>query len=229
MPRYPRLFIPEIPVHIVQRGHDRQPIFVTSDDVRYYQANLMEVKTDLSVRILAYCLMTNHVHLILVPNADTSSIPKLMRVVAARQTRLANRLEGRTGTLWEGRYKASLIDSDEYLLACYRYVDLNPVRASMVLRPEQYRWSSYRVHAALAADELVDHHPCYLALGRCAKSRGKAYREYSNQTIADDETATIRTAVQRNQVTGSDRFRAAIEHRIGRRLSNRGPGRPPKC
>lgn len=217
-----------MPVHIVQRGHDRQPVFVEAGDYAYYLTNLAEVKAELSVRVLGYCLMTNHVHLILVPGPDTANVSKLMRVVSARQTRLANKTEGRTGTLWEGRFKASLIDSEEYLLACYRYVDLNPVRARMVATPAAYRWSSYRDHAALASCDLVDEHPSYLALGSCAESRGQAYRAYTQQAVADDELALIRTAVRRNQLTGDSGFRLAIERRIDRRISHRGPGRPAK-
>ena len=228
MPRHPRLFIADIPLHIVQRGHDRQPVFVEPDDYAYYLANLAELKSELSVCVLGYCLMTNHVHLILMPGSDTATVSKLMRVVAARQTRLANKAEGRTGTLWDGRFKASLVDSEEYLLACYRYVDLNPVRARMVELPEAYRWSSYCAHAGLATSELVDDHPSFLALGGCAKSRGEAYRAYLREAIDEQEFLLIRSAVQRNQLTGNDLIRHAIERRVGRRIAHRGPGRPPK-
>ncbi|MDX1516297.1 MAG: transposase [Woeseiaceae bacterium] len=228
VPRYPRIFVPEIPLHIVQRGHDRQPVFVERRDFEYYLANLREMKDELSVRLLAYCLMTNHVHLILEPGSCTSNVSKLMRVLAARQTRFANKLEDRTGTLWDGRFRASLVDSDRYLLACYRYVDLNPVRAGVVERPEQYQWSSYRIHAALASDDLIDHHSLYLALGSCTRNRGKAYRQFTRDGISDHELTTIRTAIQRNQLTGGDHFRTIIERRVGRRLTNRGPGRPSR-
>lgn len=228
LPRHPRLFVPHLPLHIVQRGHDRQPVFLQPADYEFYLSNLLETKLELDIRLLAYCLMTNHVHLILVPGDDVTGISKLVRVVAARHTRLVNRREGRTGTLWEGRFKASLIDFDRYLLACYRYVDLNPVRASMVATPEQYPWSSYRQLAALAYNRHLDSHDVYEALGEDPAQRGRVYRAFVARNVCDKELALIRTALRRNQLTGDRRFRQAIERQVGRRISARGPGRPPK-
>ncbi len=228
MPRHPRLFVPGIPVHIVQRGHDRQPVFVEDEDFRFYLANLVEAKTELSIRLLAYCLMTNHVHLVVVPGDRAGDVSTLMRVIAARQTRRLNKLENRRGTLWEGRYKASLIDSEAYLLACYRYVDLNPVRAGMVSAPGDYRWSSYRAHSALAPDADLDAHTVYLALGQSEAERGCAYRRFVARAVDDAELSLIREATQRNQLTGGSRFQRVIEERTGRRVSARGQGRPRK-
>ncbi len=133
MPRIGRLIIPNYPHHVIHRGHNRQPVFAHA-----------ECKAELSCRLYAYCLMTNHVHLVVDPGEDQESLAKLMKKVAARQTRYVNRLECRTGTLWGGRYRSSIICKETYLLACCRYVEMNPVRACMVFHPSEYRWTSYR-------------------------------------------------------------------------------------
>lgn len=228
MPRYPRLFIPDLPLHIAHRGHDRKPVFLQDADYRYYLDNLLETKTEFGIRVLAYCLMTNHVHLILVPGDDASAVSKLMRVLAARQTRRVNKLEGRTGTLWESRFKSSLIDTDRYLLACCRYVDLNPVRAAMISTPGDYPWSSFRGRADLSRDPALDSHAVFEAFGAAPEQRARAYDRFVAQGSTDSELSLIRGALQRNQLTGNARFTAAIEARIGRRLSAKARGRPKR-
>ena len=228
MPRYPRVFLPGVALHIVQRGHDRQPVFAHESDYRYYLRNLRDVKNSLDIRVLAYCLMTNHVHLILVPGEETEAVSKLMRVLAARQTRRVNKLENRSGTLWEGRFKASLVDTDEYLLTCCRYVDLNPVRAAIVEVPQAYNWSGYRNRAGIRDDSLLDDHTIFEALGQSPRMRARAYRDFVNMGMSDDELSFLRQTVQRNQLTGNSRFKADIEARIGRSLSDKAQGRPRK-
>ena len=226
MPCYPRLFIPGIPLHIVQRGHDQQAVFVQRADFEYYLSNLFETKRKLFVKLHAYCLMTNHVHLILSPGLDANNISKLLRVLAARQTRYVNKLECRTGTLWEGRFKASLIDTDAYLLACYRYVELNPVRAAIVASPEDYDWSSYRFHASLEENDSLDHSDTFLSLGRTKRERALAYLDLVAKGLSDSELSLIRAAVKRNQLTGTVKFEQEIAQRTGRRIATRGQGRP---
>lgn len=226
MPRYHRLFLPYMPLHIVQRGHDRQPVFVERTDYEYYLANLREMKKELSIRVYAYCLMTNHVHLLIEPGETTETVSQLLRVLAGRQTRRINTLEKRTGTLWEGRFKASLVDSEAYLLACYRYIDLNPVRAAMTGAPDDYEWSSFRHHAVPSKNNWLDPSDAYQALGATDMARSLSYRAFVSEGIADRELATIRTAVRRNQVTGTTRFKEKLAERTGRRISSRGRGRP---
>jgi putative transposase len=229
MPRYPRSFVVGYAHHIVQRGHDRKPIFAIADDYRFYLENLAEQKALLDIRIFAYCLMTNHVHLVAQPERQGSDLSRLMRVLAARHTRYSNRLERRTGTLWEGRFKSSLIDTDQYLLACCRYVDLNPVRAGMVAVPEAYPWSSYNARAGnCQAAEWLDFDPPYTGLGRVAAERQVRYRDFVAEGVSASELRLIRQAVQRNQLTGSDRFAELIASKVGRRIEARGPGRPRK-
>ncbi len=228
MPRSARIILPSTPHHIVQRGHNRQTIFVSDDDYNYYRENLIEFKREYDCRIYAYCLMTNHVHLIVDPRKKPESLSLLMKRVAGRQTGYINKLEKRTGSLWEGRFKSSIISSKEYLPACCRYIELNPLRAGLVTDPVQYQWSSYAAKVIGKKDPVVDDHPFYLSLGENEQERQKAYAEYVLGTVSEYEIKLIRDALQRGQLTGSERFRAQTEKKLGIRLSNMKPGRPKK-
>ena len=143
MPRTSRIVVMGYPHHIIQRGHNRQIVFASEEDYQYYVDNLCEWKEKLGCKVYAYCLMTNHVRLIVDPGEDGGNLARLMKRLAGRQTRYLNKLEKRTGSLWEGRFKSSTISTNEYLLACCRYVESNPVRAGIVADPIGYRWSSY--------------------------------------------------------------------------------------
>lgn len=199
MPRMARVVLAQYPHHIVQRGHNRQVVFAEPEDYRRYLETLRTFKSEYGVDVYAYCLMTNHVHLLLAPS-DSMGIGKLMKRLAGRQTRHHNRLEGRSGTLWEGRYKSSLVDSDSYLLACCRYIELNPVRARMVENPEDYPWSSCRHRFGSTAGDWLDLDPCYLLLGSTDADRQVRYRRFLREAIPDGEWSLIREAVQRGQL-----------------------------
>lgn len=227
MPRQPRLDLPGIPQHIVQRGNDRQPCFFEeADNLRYLQ-DLKELALRQHCAVHAYVLMTNHVHLLLTP-AAVGQVAALMQSLGRRYVRYINDRHHRTGTLWEGRYKACPVDRDSYLLHCYRYIELNPVRARMVDDPDGYRWSSYGANACGRPDPLVTPHPMILALGRDTQSRQTAYRELVRQAISDDDLTAIRLHLQRQHALGTDRFRAAIEAQLGRRAGPARIGRPRK-
>ena len=226
MARRPRVFVPGYPHHIVQRGHDRSAVFVEPTDYEYYLANLIEWKAQYDVAVYAYCLMTNHVHLILAPRAEGSAISELMRRVSARQARHVNRLERRSGTLWGGRFKCSIIDSNNYLLACMRYVDLNPVRAGICRHPADYRWSGYAQKVGRSSEAWLDPDPATGGMGESEAERSRAYADFVAAEISDAEHELIRTAVRRNQLTGRGRFVDEIEHRTGLRIEARGQGRP---
>jgi putative transposase len=226
MPRHPRLFLAEYPLHIVHRGHDRGPLFAGESDYEYYIDNLREQKTLLDIRVYAYCLMTNHVHLVIQPDSEPATVSKLMKVVAARQTRRVNKAKNRSGTLREGRFKGSLIDTDTYLLACCRYVELNPLRAAMVCDPADYRWSSYRFRGSGRIPAWLDIDPVYAALGDSPAARASGYRRFVSKNIEENEIGLIRRALQRNQLTGSDAFVQAISRMVKRRISTQGQGRP---
>jgi putative transposase len=226
MPRKQRIAVPHYPHHIVQRGHNRRVVFVTDRDRLAYLETLQQFRQALGIKVYGYCLMTNHVHLIVDPGADAMNLSLLMKRLAGRHTRRINRLERRTGTSWEGRFKCSPIESDRYLLACTRYVDLNPVRAKIVAAPEDYRWSSYRARIGQAECDWLDEDPCFLSLALTQERRQQRYREFVEQGVREHELKFIRDCVQRNQLTGSEAFILEIEQRIGERILHRPPGRP---
>ena len=229
MARYARLFLPGYPHHIVQRGHDRLPVFADSGDYRLYLVNLHEQAERLEISVIAYCLMTNHVHLLVQPEAEGADLSRLMKVLAARQTRHVNRLEHRSGTLWEGRFRSSLVDSKAYLLACCRYIDLNPVRAGLVHRPADYPWSGYRARVGEIEPivPLVTPGP-FATLGDTEEDMRVGYREFVAAGTGERELARLRVAVNRNQLTGDERFKTTNERKLERRISSKGPGRPRK-
>jgi putative transposase len=227
MPRIGRAVLQYYPHHVVQRGHNRQVVFAEARDYERYLETLAQFKDVYGVKVYAFCLMTNHVHLLVAPE-EIAGLGQLMKRLAGRQTRYHNRLEGRTGTLWESRYKSSPVDSDEYLLACIRYIELNPVRARMVATPEDYRWSSCHYHLGRNGWDWLDPDPCYLALGHDIAQRQEHYRLFLRAMIPEGEWNLIRDAVQRGQLTGTGRFVDKVEEVLGRRIEKRTRGRPPK-
>lgn len=227
MPRTGRVLLPHYPHHIVQRGHNRRVVFTARRDYERYLETLAEFKRAFGVKVYAWCLMTNHVHLLLGPGEDATAIGRLMKRLAGRQTRHFNHIYQRTGTLWESRYKSSPVDRDEYLLACVRYIELNPVRARIVAAPEDYLWSSCRHRLGVEACPWLDDDPCYLALGASIRQRQANYWQFLRAAIPHDEWGVIRTAVRRNQLTGAEAFVARAEEILGRRIGTRSPGRPP--
>jgi putative transposase len=224
MPRMARVVIPNMPHHVVQRGHNRRAVFIEPSDYLYYLDTLSKWKEKLGVKVYSWCLMTNHVHLILDPGDDCLSIGLLMKRLAGRQTRYVNKKENRTGSLWEGRYKLRVIDKDEYLLQCSRYIDLNPVKAAIVLHPEDYRWSGYAAKVGLSQCNIIDLDTCYMAF----KDPSRDYRKFVAQGTGLNEGAFISRQLERNQLTGAGKFVDQIEHRTGIRIEPRIPGRPRK-
>jgi len=220
-----RLDLPGVAQHVVQRGNDRAPCFFQeADDLRYLQ-DLHEASVHHGCSLHAYVLMTNHVHLLVAPGSE-GGVSRMMQAVGRRYVRYINDSSGRTGTLWEGRYKASLVDSERYVLACYRYIELNPVRAGLVAAPDQYRWSSHAANAQGAYDRLLTPHPVYLGLAPEPAQRLAHYRNLVEQAIPEDELASIRLYVQRQRALGSDRFQSQVEHLLQRRAGIGKPGRP---
>jgi len=228
MPRPPRLDIASVPQHVIQRGNEPQPCFFREIDYIRYLQDLREAALKFGCQIHAYVLMTNHVHLLVTPG-EPGAVGRMMQSVGRRYVRFINNTLARTGTLWEGRYKSSLVDSERYLLACYRYIELNPVRAAMVRTPADYPWSSYRCNANGAIDLLLTAHPAYLDIHLDAESRQACYRSLVAQGINDDELAMIRVYAQRQRALGTDKFQQTIESQTGRRASLGVPGRPRKA
>jgi putative transposase len=227
MPRTGRVILPNYPHHVVQRGHNRQVVFPRLQDYRYYLDTLLEWKAGYDIKVYAWCLMTNHVHLVLEPPAAVGNLGRLMKRLAGRQTRYVNRRLERSGTLWEGRYKSSPIQTDAYFLACCRYVELNPVRAGMVADPDSYPWSSCRSRAVSSATGLLDEHPTYRALGHSPAERLQQYRHFVQAGTPDAELQLIRQSLQRCQLTGDGRFVDTVERLTGRRIEHKAPGRQP--
>jgi putative transposase len=221
MPRRPRVNLVGHPQHLVQRGHNRAACFFAEEDYLFYLHWLREGARKYGCAIHAYALMTNHVHLLATPQT-AAGLSRLMQSLGRRYAQYVNRSYRRSGSVWEGRFKASLIQAEEYLLKCYRYIELNPVRADMVRDPGEYRWSSYRWHALGEPNELIDDHPLYVALGREAGERRAAYRGLFRAHLDEEALTEIRTAAQRGLPLGSDRFREQVAAALGRRLD---PGR----
>lgn len=227
MPRSGRIVLANYPHHIVQRGHNRDTVFAREQDFRRYLDDLRALKDEFDVRVYAYCLMTNHVHLLLAPNNATTGLGQMMKALAARATRYRNKQERRTGTLWESRYKSSLVQTDSYLLACSRYIELNPVRARMVADPGDYAWSSFRMRTDTPEPQSwLDHDPCYLGLADTESARRARYAAFVKSAVPKSELDLIRAALQRGQLTGNGQFVTEISQIIGRRVEPRGQGRP---
>lgn len=228
VPREGRLVLTGYPHHVIQRGHNRQEVFTTDEDFCYYLENLREWKERLGCRLYAFCLMSNHVHLVVDPGELEVNLALLMKRVAGRQTRFVNRREKRTGTLWEGRYKSSPISTDEYLLACCRYVELNPVRSGVVADPAAYRWSSYGGKAGSEGCGWLDRNSVYLRLGATVEDREARYRQWVEEAVEEGELELLRQSIQHGGLTGGSRFVEEVAARVGKRIELRGPGRPKK-
>ena len=225
MPRKPRFNLVGIPQHVIQRGNNREPCFYAEEDYRRYLDDLQESAVKFDCRIHAYILMTNHVHLLITPMADYG-ISQMMQSLGRRYVHYVNKTYKRTGTLWEGRYKSSLIDSDRYLLTCMRYIELNPVRASMVDHPGEYKWSSYHTNAQGGSDPLIEVHPLYMELGADAEIRLAAYRELFRHHMDNDTLHEIRESLNHELVLGRSCFKDKIGE-ITKRQTRMGlPGRP---
>lgn len=227
MPRRARLTLPNVPMHIIQRGNNRQACFFADDDYAFYLACLKEYAASTGCLIHAYVLMTNHVHL-LVSSSSAQGAGDLMKAVGQRYVPYVNRTYGRSGSLWEGRFRSSLTEDESYLLTCQRYIELNPVRASMVSHPGDYPWSSYRANAHGEASGLVTPHRLYDALGGNLAARQAAYRDLFREALAPGLVDTIRTATNGNFALGNPRFVDDIARALGRRVTRGKPGRPRK-
>ncbi len=228
MPRRPRILLDGLPLHIVQRGHNREPCFFAEADYHCYLRWLGEALVETGCGLHAYALMTNHVHLLLTPNV-AAHVPTLLISLGRRYVQWINRRYGRTGTLWDSRYKSSLIEVDAYLLACQRYIELNPVRAGIVSDPALYRWTSYRTNAFGRDNVTVTAHAAYLALGASANERQSAYRALCRDGVDHELLDDIRPALNQNQPLGNQRFRTEIEGVTGTKCEPRLRGRPRRA
>lgn len=225
MPRRARLSVPGIAWHIIQRGNNRTSCFYADEDYRRYLCLLQEQSREHGCRVHAYVLMTNHVHLLATP-ARKDSASLMMKHLGQRYVQYINRSYRRTGTLWEGRFRSCLAQDQGYVLACYPYIELNPVRAAMVNHPAEYPWSSYRVNGQGETSYLTRPHEQYLALGASEQERQQAYRELFRAHMEPSLIDEIRAATNGNYVLGNDRFREEVAAMVARRVSPHRPGLP---
>ncbi len=227
MPRRPRVILPGVPLHLIQRGNNRQACFFAEDDYRAYLGWLQEYANATRCAIHAFVLMTNHVHLLMTPEASAGAAT-LMKRLGQRYVQSVNRTYRRSGTLWEGRFRSCLTQEEDYVLGCYRYIELNPLRANMVEHPAEYPWSSYRANAQGAPSALLTPHALYTALGREENERRTAYRELFRYHLDPGIVDQIRAATNGNYVLGNPIFQAQIAQALGRRVTPGKSGRPPK-
>ena len=228
MPRRPRLFLPGHPVHVVQRGNNRDQVFFEAGDAKKYLGWLQEAAAKHGLAVHAYVLMTNHVHLLVSPETF-HALPRALRDVNWRYSRHINGTQTRTGSVWEGRYRASLIEADDYFFACSRYIELNPVRAGLAKSPSEYRWSSYRANAEGKDDGLTSPHALYTALGETAAVRAAAYQSLFEGAFPDITLTAIRDAVNGGWPLGKDSFTAFATRQAGAPPIRRKRGRPARA
>ena len=225
MARLPRPDIAGIPQHVVQRGNNRLPCFLDDEDRQRYLQGLREGLLRYGCSLHAYVLMTNHVHLLLTP-VEAGAVSRLMQTFGRNYAGMFNSRHGRTGTLWEGRYKSCLVDSERYVLTCYRYIELNPVRAWMIDDPKEYAWSSCRANAAGHPDSSLTPHPAYLDLGRTEVDRRENYRDLLNEVLPEETLAEIRAYLRQQGALGTDSFREQVQAKL-RRFSGIRPAHRP--
>ena len=227
MPRKRRFFLPGVTTHVVQRGHSRQPVFFEDNDYRGYLRWLGEAAERYQCLIHAYVLMTNHIHILLTPQTR-EGISRLMQYVGRHYVPYINYHYGTSGTLWEGRFKASLVHEDDYLLTCMRYIELNPVRAGMVSHPRDYTWSSYRANGENKQDKLLTPHTVYRSLGRTIAQRKENYRTLFKAHIDEAEVNQIRQAWQTGTPLGNEYFKEMIEKKLQCKVGQDRRGKPSK-
>lgn len=221
------MHLDRVPLHIVQRGHNREPCFLAEDDYGHYLHWLQEALAEHECALHAYVLMTNHVHLLLTPE-QADAVPRLMISLGRHYVQYVNRRYRRTGTLWDSRYRSSLVQAESYLLACHRYIEMNPVRAAIVENPAYYRWTSYRANALGQPDARVTPHPFYQTLGSNDRERQSAYRALFRAHLDRAAINDIRLALTQNQPLGNERFMEKIEQMTGVCRQARPRGRPRK-
>jgi putative transposase len=222
MPRSLRLILPGVAVHIIQRGNNRAACFRSDGDYLVYLAHLGRLSEKYECAVHAYCLMTNHVHLLLTPEV-AGACTGLMRDLGQRYVQYFNRQHQRTGTLWEGRFRSCLVESARYVLGCYRYIELNPVRAGMVDHPTGYLWSSYAVNSGMRSDPMVISHPERDALAAEVEKRHAAYRRLFDERLDPILQQTIRDSTNAGHPLASDGFKATVLVPRGWKME---PGKP---
>jgi putative transposase len=227
MARLPRLIVPAQPHHVIQTGNNDQLIFHDDADYQAFLGWLRTAAKNYKVAVHAYVLMPNHLHLLVTPS-DAEGLAQMMQWIGRYYVPYFNQKYSRSGTLWNGRYKTSLIDADNYFMLCSRYIEFNPVRNGMVARPEQYPWSSYAHHAGLRSDGLITDHAQYWALGNTPFQREAAYIALVEAALSQQEVETVSKALLKGWPLGSDQFKADLQNKVKRQVLPAKRGRPFK-
>jgi len=227
MPRQARCAMPNIIYHIIHRGNNKQQIFYREADYVYFIELMREAKEKYQIKLYSYVLMNNHIHLLAEPQVE-DSMAFYMKLIAQKYAQHINRSYKRTGTLWEGRFKSSPVSNDEYLLACSRYIEMNPVRAKLVKYVKDYKWSSYPAKTGLEKNKILEPDPFYMALASTDSKRQIRYEEFFKQSIPEHEWKAISESLNKGVLFGNDKFRKQIEETLGRNMQIRRRGRPLK-
>ena len=225
MPRAARVVLPDVPVHLIQRGNNRGQIFFTSQDASLFLEWLENAAVRYEVAVHAYVLMTNHLHLLATPK-QPDGLAKVMRSVGTRYAMHINMTRQRTGALWEGRYRTALIDTERYFLTCSRYIELNPVRAGLAKTPGAYRWSSYRHNIGERSDSLVSTHSIFKTLGADRAEQCKSYRVLCEEALPESTLERIRASINSGQILAEESFITVLEQQTGKTLTRPRRGRP---
>lgn len=215
MARLPRIVVPEQPLHVMHRGNNRQDIFKTEDDMIRIKNDIEQALSKSDCALHAYVVMSNHLHLLITPK-DKQQLSMFMQTIANRYVRYYNAINKRTGTIWEGRFKSCLVDSDNYLFTLYKYIEMNPVKANMVDNIADYKWSSYQHNALGETDKLITEPPLYKALGDTPERRYTRYRDIFNRLEIGQHDDKISKATLAGDVYGSQAFHDKISSLIAR-------------
>ena len=216
MPRARRLCVPGIPLHVIQRGNNRKRCFFRPSDYVSYLNTLLYARQRYKVAVHAYVLMTNHVHMLVTPENE-DSVSRMMQFLGREYVMQINSAYSRTGTLWEGRFKSSLVDSENYCLTCYKYIELNPVRAGIVQSPADYRWSSFRANALGGRSSIIHPRPEWLKLGNSRRTRCRHYRSLFDTAITNDDLVHIRNGYKKGCPVGTAKFKREIQATLAAR------------
>ena len=227
MARLPRIDLAGVPQHLIVRGNNRSAMFRDDADRSIFLQFLREALAVCPCEVHAYVLMSNHVHLLATGHVE-GELSELMQRIGRKFARLMNIRWNRTGTLFEGRFRSSLVDSEHYLLTCMRYIELNPVRAGMVRRAGEYGWSSYRANASGLPGDLLSPHPLYMRLAATKEGRATEYRRLVQEGVSDEDLFQIRTSATKCRVLGSEKFCTVLGEKLGRPVTPRAQGRPKR-
>jgi putative transposase len=227
MARLPRLSFPGLPHHVIQRGHNGQPIFLGISDYQHMLDLLLEYAREFDVAVHGYVLMPNHFHVLATPSSS-DGLPQMLQSIGRRYVRHFNDAQARTGTLWDGRYRCTVLQPEKYVVPCQVYMDANPVRAGMVASAADYEWSSYGHYAGSRQDRVITPHAQFWGLGNTPFAREAAYVELGQEGVASDLRQTLTDSTMKGWALGDAEFLEKLQKQTPRRLSKGQPGRPPR-